>query len=42
VAIPGVKTVQQVEENVATSDGRYVSKEDLERMGDLYEHDFYV
>lgn len=42
VTIPGAKTVQQVEENVAASDGSYLSKEDLERIRDLYEHNFYL
>lgn len=34
--IPGAKTPQQVEDNVAASDGKYLSKEKLERLRELY------
>jgi aryl-alcohol dehydrogenase-like predicted oxidoreductase len=41
VVIPGARTVQQVEENAAASDGR-LSEEELNRISDLYQNDFYL
>ena len=40
VVIPGIKTVEQAEENLATSDSAPLSKETLSRIHDLYLHNF--
>ncbi len=41
VVIPGARTLQQVENNAAASEAR-LSEEELNRISDLYQHDFYL
>jgi aryl-alcohol dehydrogenase-like predicted oxidoreductase len=42
VAIPGSKTMAELEGNVKVSEGSPLSKEDLDRIKDLYENNFYI
>lgn len=42
VVLPGIRTAKQAEENAGVSDGKLLSSDDLKKIKDLYENNFYL